>query len=89
MGSIQAGNENNVIPASALLKVNLRWFNEKDRELMINGMQRINDGIAYSYGLNKELYPTLQKKGWAAPVNNDYELTHIVDVGIQKYLSEA
>ncbi len=89
VGSIQAGNENNVIPASALLKVNLRWFNEKDRELMINGMQRINDGIAYSYGLNKELYPTLQKKGWAAPVNNDYELTHIVDVGIQKYLSEA
>ena len=35
VGAIQAGTDNNVIPASALLKLNLRWFNEADRKLMI------------------------------------------------------
>jgi len=31
VGSVQAGTDNNVIPSSALLKVNLRWFDEEDR----------------------------------------------------------
>jgi amidohydrolase len=72
VGSFQSGIDNNVIPGSALLKLNLRWFNEQDRNLMINGIKRINESIAFAYDLPKELYPTLTMKGMAYPlVNNE------------------
>jgi len=72
VGSFQSGIDNNVIPGSALLKLNLRWFNEQDRNLMINGIKRINESIAFAYDLAKELYPTLTMKGMAYPlVNNE------------------
>ena len=78
VGSVQAGIDNNVIPASALLKVNLRWFNEKDRNTMIEGIKRINEGIAYAYNLDKDKYPTIKFKGWSYPLVNDEQLTNTV-----------
>ncbi len=33
VGSIQAGADNNVIPSTALVKANLRWYDPKVREL--------------------------------------------------------
>jgi metal-dependent amidase/aminoacylase/carboxypeptidase family protein len=42
VGSIQAGADNNVIASSALVKVNLGWYDEKDRDLMLAGIERIN-----------------------------------------------
>jgi hippurate hydrolase len=74
VGSVQAGSDNNVIPATALLKINLRWYDEKDRDLMIKAIQRINESIAYAYGMPKKKYPTMKRKGWAYPVVNDPEL---------------
>jgi len=78
VGSVQAGSDNNVIPETALLKVNLRWFTEKDRQTMIEGIKRINEGIAYSYDLPKEKYPTINFKGWAHPLDNEQKLTKVV-----------
>lgn len=78
VGSVQAGKDNNVIPETALLKVNLRWFNEKDRKIMIDGITRINEGIAYAYDMPKDKYPTIEFKGWAYPLENNKELTTIV-----------
>lgn len=89
VGAVQAGESNNVIPPSALLKINLRWFNEKDRERMVSGIQRINEGIAYSYGLEKNLYPKMERKGWASPLINDKDLTEIVQAGFQTHLPEG
>jgi metal-dependent amidase/aminoacylase/carboxypeptidase family protein len=49
VGSVQAGSDNNVIPATALLKINLRWHDEKDRQTMLDGIERINRALAASY----------------------------------------
>ena len=49
VGAVQAGADN-VIPASALLKINLRWYKEADRRLMLDGINRINRSIAAAYG---------------------------------------
>src|SRR5262249_31738869 len=38
VGSVQAGTDNNVIPDSALVKINLRWYDEQDRALMLAGI---------------------------------------------------
>jgi len=94
VGSIQAGSDNNVIPASSLIKVNLRWFNEEDRRVMINGIKRINEGIAQAYNIPKDKYPEMKMKGWSTPLENDIELTRTVQnaliglVGEQNTLKE-
>jgi hippurate hydrolase len=88
VGSVQAGTDNNVIPSSALLKINLRWFDEKDRKLMIDAIKRINDSIAMAYGLPKEKYPTMKQKGWSYPVINDDALVEKVRPAAVRVLGE-
>jgi hippurate hydrolase len=78
VGSVQAGSDNNVIPATALVKINLRWFDENDRKLMIEGIRRINEGIAHAYNLPDSLMPTMTKKGWSYPLVNNDTLTAVV-----------
>jgi len=71
VGAVQSGNDNNVIPSSALLKLNLRWFTESDRKLMLDGIDRINKGIALANNLPLELYPRINMKQYVIPLKND------------------
>ncbi|MGB4770768.1 MAG: amidohydrolase [Chitinophagaceae bacterium] len=89
VGSIQAGSDNNVIPSSALVKINLRWFDEKDRKLMIDGIQRINEGIAHAYNLPDSMMPTMVKKGWSYPLVNSDTLTRWVVSGLSAVIPAA
>ena len=78
VGAFQAGIENNVIPPSALLKLNLRWFNEKDRTILLDGIKRINEGIAIANNLAKEMYPVIKMKSMVYPlVNNEAMVSKI------------
>lgn len=88
VGSVQAGTDNNVIPETALLKVNLRWFDEKDRNTMIEGIRRINQGIAHAYNLPKEKYPTIKFKGFSYPLDNSSELTKTVQASLRKVITD-
>jgi len=88
VGAVQAGTDNNVIPPSALLKVNLRWYDEKDRELMLDSIERINQSIADSYNLPKELRPTTVMKGNSTVLINDAESLEIVTPVLQSLLGE-
>ena len=63
VGSIQAGTDNNVIPSTALVKINLRWFSETVREQMINGIRAISESIARAYGLPDDMMPTHGDEG--------------------------
>jgi hippurate hydrolase len=74
VGAIHAGIDNNVIPANATLKINLRWFSESDRTLLLDGIERINQGIAISHGLPQDLYPTTTIKQTVSPLTNDAAL---------------
>ena len=71
VGAIHAGGDNNVIPAQAIVKLNLRWFNEKTRNVLLAGIKSINEGIAVSNGLSKEMYPTILMKSNVFPQVND------------------
>lgn len=88
VGSIQAGSDNNVIPSSALLKVNLRWFSEADRQVMIEGIRRINEGIARAYNLPEDKMPEMKMKGWSVPLDNDPELTAVVQKALLQMVDE-
>lgn len=74
VGSIQAGTDNNVIPATALLKVNLRWYDEADRKRLLDSIERINQSIASAYGLPDDLRPTTVMKGGSKVLSNDAEM---------------
>jgi amidohydrolase len=88
VGSVQAGSDNNVIPATALVKINLRWFDENDRKLMIEGIKRINEGIAHAYNLPESMIPSMTKKGWSYPLVNSDTLTALVTYAFRTIVPE-
>jgi hippurate hydrolase len=71
VGSVQAGEANNVIPGEALLKLSLRWFKPEVRQTMISGIQAVNQAIARSYGMPEDQLPKLITKGGTTPMVND------------------
>ena len=86
VGAIHAGGDNNVIPASAVVKLNLRWFNEKTRNTLLDGIKRINEGIAVANGLSKEQYPTIKMKGNVFPLDNNVLLTNKINAALTPLL---
>jgi hippurate hydrolase len=88
VGSVQAGTDNNVIPSSALVKINLRWYDEADRQLMLDGIERINQSIAAAYNLPAELRPTTVMKGGSVVLDNDAEMAATLTPPLQAFLGE-
>ena len=82
VGAFHAGVDNNVIPSSAVVKLNLRWFNEKTRNVLLDGIKRINEGIAVSNNLSKEMYPTIKMKGNVFPLENNAALTNKINAAL-------
>lgn len=74
VGSIQAGIDNNVIPATALVKANLRWYDTAVRDKMIAGIRSISNGIARTYGMPEDQLPEITMKGHSTPLVNDAAL---------------
>lgn len=75
VGSVQAGIDNNVIPATALLKANLRWYSPSVREQLINGIKAVSTGIATTYGMPEDRLPEFTMKGGTTPLVNDKKLS--------------
>lgn len=88
VGAFQAGNSNNVIPASAVLKVNLRWFNETTRNLLLEKIKNINEGIAVANNLPKEMYPKINMKATAYPLVNDKQMTEKINSSMKEMLGQ-
>ncbi|MGB4772268.1 MAG: amidohydrolase [Chitinophagaceae bacterium] len=83
VGAIHSGVDNNVIPASATVKLNLRWFNDKTRQTLIDGIQRINEAVAVANGLPKDLYPVINFKSTVTPLVNDTAMVNRVNQSLQ------
>jgi amidohydrolase len=75
IGSFQAGSSNNIIPPTSLLKINLRWFNDSTRNVLLRGIKQINEGIAVANNLPKELYPSMEMKSMVNPIVNNEQMT--------------
>ena len=88
VGSIQAGTDNNVIPSSALVKINLRWYDEADRTHMLQAIERINRSIAAANDLPETLMPTTVMKGSASVLSNDESMAAAVQPALKALLGE-
>ncbi len=85
VGAVQAGIDNNVIPGSATLKINTRYFNNRDRDFIINSINRIDSGIALANNLPTSLYPVMKMKGRVSPLVNDTAMVAKVNAALEKF----
>ena len=88
VGSFQAGNANNVIPDTATLKVNIRWFEPAVREQLISGIKRVTDAVAIAADVPPELMPKYVMKGSAGPVVNDEEAVRRAEPALRLALGD-
>jgi amidohydrolase len=89
VGSFQAGNSNNVIPDTATLKVNIRWFDAAVREQLISGIKRVTDAIAIAADVPKDRMPRYVLKGSVGPVVNDEEAVRRAEPALRLALGET
>jgi hippurate hydrolase len=89
VGAIQAGRDNNVIPQTATLLLNLRWFQPEVRETMLKRIDEISTGIAVSAGVAPDKMPTRTMKGSAGPLVNDAKLVERVNPALTALLGEG
>jgi hippurate hydrolase len=89
VGAIQAGVDNNVIPQSALVKANLRWFEPKVREQMLAGIKAISEGIARTYGMPEDQLPVIiTMKGGSTPLVNETALASRLAMALEPVFGE-
>jgi len=86
VGSIQAGVDNNVIPASATLKINTRHFNNQDRDFLVTRINQIDSGIAVANNLPLSLYPTMVMKQRVSPLVNDTGMVIKINSILEKFV---
>jgi hippurate hydrolase len=88
VGAVEAGRDNNVIPATAELRLNLRWFDRKVRDQMLKRIDEINKGIVLGAGLGSGKVPVREMKGSAGPLVNDPKLAAAVTPALKTLLGE-
>jgi amidohydrolase len=86
VGSIEAGRDNNVIPASATLKVNIRWFKRDVRDQLIRRIDEVSNGVAIAAGAPTK--PERTMKGSAGPLTNDASLVEAVNPALVSLLGK-
>ena len=88
VGAISAGRDNNVIPESATLRLNLRWFTPLVRDLMLRRIDEISRGVALAAGVPPDRLPTRTMKGNAGPLVNDAQLVQRVNPSLEALLGK-
>lgn len=88
VGSVQAGSDNNVIPSTALVKANLRWYDPKVREQLIAGIRSVSNGIARTYGMPEDQMPVITMKGGSTPLVNDPKLANRLAIALRELLGD-
>lgn len=89
VGSIVVGRDNNVIPDSAVLKLNLRWFTPEVREQMLKRIDEINQGVAIAAGVGADKMPTRLMKGNSGPLINDKALVARINPALEGLLGKG
>jgi len=88
IGSFQAGLANNVIPDSATLKLNLRWYDPAVKDGMLDGIKAVTDNVASMYGVAADDMPTYTIKSDVPPVFNDQALTQRAAAAMKNMLGD-
>jgi hippurate hydrolase len=89
VGAIQAGSDNNVIPQTALVRANLRWFDRAVRDQLLAGIRNVSNGVASTYGMTGDQLPLITMKGGTTPMINDEVLAKRLATPLMGLLGSA
>ena len=89
VGAIEAGRDNNVIPSTAILRLNLRWLEPIVREMMLKRIDEVSKGVAVGAGVAPDKMPTRLMKGYSGPLVNDKTLVEAVNPSLTALLGEG
>jgi len=88
VGAFNAGTANNIIPDTATLKLNLRWYDDPVLTGMMNGIRSVTDNIAHMWSVPTDDMPTYTVKSRVPPVFNDPALVERATVSMKKVLGD-
>jgi amidohydrolase len=88
VNAFQSGSANNVIPETATLKVNIRWYEPEVRERLIDGIKRVTDSIAVAADVPQDRMPRYIMKGSSGPVINDEEAVRRAEPALKLALGD-
>ena len=88
VGAFQAGLANNVIPDSATLKLNLRWYDSEVKQAMLEGIRSVTDNIVRMYGVPADRMPVYTIKSDVPPVYNTEALVERASAAMKNALGE-
>jgi len=86
LGSLQAGTKENIIPEEAILKVNVRTYNRKIREQVLEAIKRIVNAEAAASGATTP--PEFTTINHFAIVQNDLDSAIKLTQAFQKHFSD-
>lgn len=86
VGAFQAGVNNNIIPVSATLKLNLRWYDAQVRERMIEGIKSVTRGVLVMNDMPADYQAKYTMKGYATPVFNGKAQTELAQAALVQQL---
>ena len=91
VGSIHGGTKRNIIPNEVKLEITARTFNEKSRQIMLDGIDRAARGIAIAAGVPEDRMPivTNHEDEYTPVTYNDPALTARVRAALVKTLGAA
>jgi amidohydrolase len=90
VASVHGGFKHNTIPDEVKLQVNIRYFDQKIRDLLLNALKRTAEGIALSAGIPRSLMPSLVLLPESVPpLINDSDLTGTVATAFIRSFGEA
>jgi amidohydrolase len=89
VGAVEAGRDNNVIPQTATLKLNLRWFSEAVRQQLLDRIDTVNRGVAIAAGVAEDKMPVRTMKGTSSVLINDPALVETVNAPLRQFLGEG
>ena len=89
VASVHGGTKHNAIPDQVDLQVNIRYFKPEIRELLLNSIQRVADGVAMAGGVPKDRMPTIRVEAESVlPLVNDARLTGRIALAFTRHLGK-
>jgi hippurate hydrolase len=88
VGAIEAGRDNNVIPATAELRLNLRWLDKAVRDQLLKRIDEVNRGVVIGAGLPGEKTPEREMKGFAGVLKNDAGMVEAINPSLRLLLGD-
>ena len=89
VGAFQAGSANNIIPDSATLKLNLRWYDPVVKDTMVASIKSVTDNIARMHDVPEDRMPRYEIKSDVPSVFNHADLVQRARAAMAKELGEG